>query len=205
MLRVGLTFFLALLNALWIAVFLYMKQHPTEEVITPRLALQEDALDLQKIEINFESKEAHTVLVKKNQRWLLQEPLEWEANTIAVDNLMQQFVFSKPKLSFKLQNMADLSRYGLALPLCTLKCSTNDKTHTLLFGQIPDVDNIYVTESGTNDVFVFGTKFLDTLSLTPEKWGHPFIFPWDELKGITLDTSQKKLYIAQEQDHWMFK
>ena len=205
MLRIGLTCFLTLLNALWIAVFWYMKQHPAEEIISPRLVLQENALDLQKIEISFESKNTHIVLKKNGQQWFLQEPVEWEANPIAIDNLIQQFVFSKPKLSFKLQNMADLGRYGLALPLCTLKCSTNDKTHTLLFGQIPDVDNIYVTESGTNDIFVYGAKFLDALSLTLEKWGHPFIFSWDELKGITLDTPQKKLYIAQEQGHWLFK
>ena len=205
MLRIGLTFFLTILNALWIAVFLYMKQHPTEEVISPRLTLQENALDLQKIEINFESKEAHVALIKKGQQWFLQDPVEWEANPIAVDNLIQQFVFSKPKLSFKIQDTTDLNRYGLALPLCTLKCSTNDKSHTLLFGQIPDMDNIYVTESGSNDIFVFDAKFLDALSLTPEKWGHPFIFSWDELRGITFDTPQKKLYIAQEQGHWLFK
>lgn len=205
MLRIGLTFFLALLNTFWIAIFLYMRHHPTEEVISPKLVLQERALDLQKIEINFEAKGSRVVLIKKGQHWFLQEPIEWEANPIAVDNLIQQFVFSKPKLSFKLQNTADLNRYGLALPLCTLKCSINDKLHTLLFGQIPDVDNVYVTETGTNEVFVFGAKFLDALSLTPEKWGHPFIFPWDDLTGITFDTPQKKLYISQEQGHWLFK
>lgn len=205
MLRIGLTIFLTLLNTLWIAVFLYMKQHPIEETVAPKLFLQESALDLQKIEINFESRGTNIVLMKKGQQWFLQEPVEWEANPIAVDNLIQQFIFSKPKLSFKVQDAADLSRYGLALPSCTLKCSTHDKTHTLLFGQIPDVDNIYVTESGTSDVFVFGAKFLDVLSLTPEKWGHPFIFSWGELRGIAFDTPQKKLYIAQDQGHWLFK
>ena len=205
MLRVGLTFFLTLLNILWIAVFLYMKQHPIEEIISPRLALQENALDLQNIEINFESKNSHIVLNKKGQQWFLQDPVEWEANPIAIDTLLQQFVFSNPKFSFKLQNTDDLNRYGLALPLCILKCSTSDKTHTLLFGQIPNVDNIYVTESGSNEIFVFSEKFLDALSLTPEKWGHPFIFSWDDLKGIMFDTPQKKLYIAQEQGHWRFK
>ena len=205
MLRIGLTFFLAILNTLWIAVFLYMKQHPAKEIVSPKLILQEHALEFQKIEINFESKNSHIVLVKKEQQWFLQDPIEWEANPIAIDNLIQQFIFSKPKLLFKLQNTADLNRYGLTLPLCTLKCSTKDKSHTLLLGQIPDVDNIYVTEVGTDEIFVFGAKFLDALSLTPEKWGYPFIFPWDDLKGITLDTPQKKLYLAQEQEHWLFK
>ena len=205
MLRIGLTFFLMFLNTLWIVVFLYMKQHPVEEVVLPKLVLQESALDLQKIEISFEAKDSHIVLAKKGQQWYLQDPVQWEANPIAVDNLIQQFVFSKPKLSFKVQNPADLNRYGLALPLCTLKCSTNDKIHTLIFGQIPDVENIYVTEAGTNDIFVFGAKFLDALSLTPEKWGNPFIFPWDELRGIAFDMPQKKLYITQEQRRWFFK
>ena len=95
MLRIGLTIFLTLLNTLWIAVFLYMKQHPTEEIVQPRLFLQESALDFQKIEINFESNEANIVLTKKGQQWFLKEPVEWEANPIAVDNLIQQCMCNK--------------------------------------------------------------------------------------------------------------
>lgn len=205
MLRFGLTFFLAFLNSAWIAVFLYMKQHPTEEIVPKKLTLQESALDLKKIEINFESKDSHIVLVKKGQQWFLQDPVEWEANGIAIDNFIQQFTFSKPKLTFKIQNTSELNRYGLTLPFCTLKYHTNDKSHVLLFGKIPDIDNIYVTESGSNEIFVFGAKFLNALSLTPEKWGHPFIFLLDDPKVITFDTPQKKLYICREQEHWFFK
>ena len=205
MLRIGLTLFLTALNAIWITAFLYMRQHPTEEVVPQKLALQESALDVQKIEISFESRDVHVVLDKKGSNWFLQSPVQWEANVIAVDNLIQQFIFSRPKLSFKLQNTADLNRYGLTLPMCTLKCSTKDKTHTLFFGQIPNADNIYVTESGTNEIFVFDAKFLDALSLPLEKWGHPFLFSFDDPVGITFDTPQKKLYICQEQGHWLFK
>ena len=205
MLRTGLTVFLMMLNAVWITAFLYMRQHPAEEIVPQKLALQESALDVQKIEISFESRDVHIILDKKGAKWFLQSPVQWEANVIAVDNLIQQFIFSRPKLSFKLQNTADLNRYGLTLPMCTLKCSTKDKTHTLFFGQIPNADNIYVTESGTNEIFVFDAKFLDALSLSPEKWGHPFLFSFDDLVGITFDTPQKKLYLCQEQGRWLFK
>ena len=205
MLRIGLTFLLAFLNALWIAVFLYMKQHPTQEVVPQKLALQESVLDLQKIEIHFESKDPRIVLVKEDSTWFLQDPVNWEANTIAVDNLIQQFVFSKPKFSFKIQNADTLNRYGLTFPFCTLKCYTPHKTHVLLFGKIPDIDNIYVTESSTNEIFVFDTKFLDILLLTPEKWGYPFIFSLNDPKNITFDTPQKKLYIGKEHERWFFK
>ena len=204
MLRIGLTIFLMLLNISWFSVWIYMKKHPVENVLPPALSFQQYALDFGKVELHF-TQGNNITFEKIEHKWFITQPMHWEANPIAVDGLLRQLSFVKPKLSFKINAQEELNNYGLTLPFCTLKCSTNEKTFLIYVGHVPNANNIYVKESGSNEIFVFDTHFIDPFTLNLEQWGNPFIFSLNEIDSIAMDTPREKLYICKEQNVWQFK
>lgn len=205
MIRIGLTILLTLLNITWISFFVYVKSHPSDEKIQPTMTVQSHVFKFDSIEIKF-ANQTPVVLTKKYNNWFLQSPIQWEANRMVLDNLLQTLANLNPIFSFKIDKTVDLSNYGLSFPFCILKCNMPEGSYTIHLGKVNEKSNkIYALEIGRNEIFVLDTKLSKTLSLTLEQWGNPFIFSCDRLTNIHFETNHQKLYLAYEQQKWQMK
>lgn len=205
MIRIGLTIFLTLLNISWISFFIYVKRHPSNEKIQPMLTIQTHVFKLNAIEVKF-ANQGPILLNKKDNNWFLETPIQWEANRMVVDNLLQTLANLNPIFSFKIDKTVNLSNYGLSFPFCILKCNTPDGSYTIHLGKANEKNNkIYALETGRNEIFVLDTKLSKSLSLTLEQWGNPFVFSYDRLTNIHFETHHQKLYLAYEQQKWQMK
>jgi|GEM_PF-6546428 len=205
MIRIGLTIFLTLLNVVWISFFVYIKSNPSNEKIQSTLSIQTQVFKFDSLEIKFANQPPIT-LNKKDSHWFLETPIQWEANRMVIDNLLQTFANLTPIFSFKIDKTVNLSNYGLSFPFCILKCNTHERSYTILFGKANEENNkIYALETGCNEIFVLDTKLSNALSLTLEQWGNPFICSCDRLTNIHFETHHQKLYLTYEQQKWQMK
>lgn len=169
------------------------------------MMVQSDVFKLDTIEVKFDNQNP-IVLNKKNNNWFIQSPIQWEANRMVIDNLLQTLANLNPIFSFKIDNSIDLSNYGLSFPYCILKCGTPECSYTIHLGKPNEKNNkIYALEIGRNEIFVLDTKLQQSLLLPLEQWGNPFIFSCDHLTNIHFETNHQKLYLAYGQQKWQMK
>ena len=205
MIRIGLTILLTMLNAAWISFFVYVKKHPSQEKIQPTLSVQQNVFNLNTIEVQFANK-TPIILSKKNDDWFLQTPIQWEANRMVVDNLLQTLTILNPIFSFKIDKTVDLGNYGLAFPFCIIKFNTESRSYRIHLGHPMGENNkIYALEVGKNEIFVLDTKLTNAITLTLEQWANPFIFKDNHLSSIHFDTNVQKLFLDYEQQKWNMK
>lgn len=206
MLRFGLTCFLILLNGAWISVWFYIKLHPQNIPVNPELKIQLETLHIQEIEFNFSDPKNRIQLVKEDHFWKLTNPVEWEANLLAVDQFLRELALLKPLFVFDVKEKKDLENYGLAMPFCTIKCNTQDHTYLLQVSTTHASNGkVYIFENETNKIFVLKPQFVECFCRQVEEWCNPFFCTLENIKTLSFDTPQINLYLQKQADEWFIK
>jgi len=206
MLRFSFTIFLALLNILWITCFVHFRTKAIQNTPLIELKIQEDTFDIQSIDLQIRDNKTHFQFDKINDKWLVKNPITWEANPLAISDLLQNLNYLKPELSFKANTHEDLNIYGLSIPFITLKCSTSKHTYTLNFSDPLKANHkVYVLEVETNKIFILNSNFINCLLLSLEQWCTPSIFSFNSLQSLTFKAPSQKLYLDYNQGIWHLK
>lgn len=100
----------------------------------------------------------------------------------------------------------DLSQYGLDPPLGTLTLRTSDETYQLTVGKATDKgEKTYLFIPETREVFSVNDELARFLKAPLEQWAFPYLYEFDELKTIALETAQQKVLLDRTGAAWSLK
>ncbi|MEJ5349008.1 MAG: DUF4340 domain-containing protein [Desulfosoma sp.] len=127
-------------------------------------------------------------LVKKDGTWVLEEPLDTEADQGAVDTLVHVLV--ELEKSREVDTAAkDVALYGLAAPHLTVRFRSADTWHRLRFGsQNPSGESRYAVKEDENAVFLVAAGQVQGLSKTPEDLRRRDLLTFDDdnIEGLKV-------------------
>ena len=206
MLRFCFSIVLTLLNTLWIALFAYQRFGDTSsshEIQT--LDFQRHLLDLQSVDMKLNDGMSMR-FEKIASEWRMTAPADAKAHLLVMDRFLQVLLTLKPKFVLKSDSAMDLSQYGLDPPLGTLTLRTSDETYQLTVGKATDEgEKMYLFIPETREIFSVNDELARFLKTPLEQWASPYLYEFDELKTIALETVQQKVLLDRTGATWSLK
>ena len=210
MLRLGLTFVLFFLNAVWLSLFAYIKLHPQKKIENTGLKIQNEASQLQSFEIQNLLLQQNFYFEKNEQNWIMKAPFSWNANTFAIDNFIHQITNFEPQIHFKIDtnNPEDIDQYGLKTPAIKLRLNTAQRSYNLFIGEkIKANSRLYILEPETQTVYVCSPQALETAFLNLNQWcdTHIFVQNLNNIQNLAYDSDNLHVFLAKDNQQWWLK
>lgn len=222
--RTRLTVILILLNLVaFFWIYRLERQNDPSDRIGSGAEILEPGAEIQSITLSRTNGSTFTVQ-RDGTQWYIRKPIDWPANSYAIQRLITQIEFLETEVSFSLEGTGQtLDDYGLSNPALTLTIETNAGTHSLKIGDSTDIGNrVYLLNPRNNYVMVAGGELLASLNIEIEDLRRPDIFdiPIFEIRGLTFKVSTTEnttlgiapeqeqrttLRLTREGDTWMFE
>jgi hypothetical protein len=194
--RIKLTFFLLIINVVLFGFIAYKHHSSTASAAVFLDILGQDVgvlYDVDKIILKSVEWGDVRVLERKNQDWLITEPIQWKANPFVVERILGQLAFLEYDTVLLVDDLyaagQSLADYGLDAPLLSLRLSGGEKSIELLFGQLDkSQDFIYCLGGNQDAIFVLDKKVLDHFLVDMDLVRHVQIFniPSFEVNHVAL-------------------
>ena len=151
------------------------------------------------IEISGKGIDEPRILKLENNGWYITSPINWRANSFAVNRIRNQIEFLEKEASFPLSELKTrdykLSDYGLDAPMYTIKYGNDKKMYTLKIGKPTSVGGkIYLLDEGNEKIVVVDKEFVDGLVVDVERLRNQSIFdiPQFEVMGFSVRLPSKE-------------
>jgi hypothetical protein len=214
--RLKLTLFLALLNiALFSYIFYLESDARKDEGTLGRLVLdsatisQADAISLSGQPVAVPWRLAHT-----NNRWMVEEPVQWVANPYAVQRLLELLSFLRWETRFTVDSLErsgkTLEDYGLGRDAATLSIAREGAVTQLRLGRPTEIGNrLYVLSPDQSQIFVVQAQILEGVSFDIDSLIERQLveIPTFEARSFNLtvgNTNAVRVQVARENDRWVF-
>ncbi|MBC2603057.1 DUF4340 domain-containing protein [Puniceicoccus vermicola] len=215
--RLKLTVFLGLLNLLAFGVIYYLEagndgapeQRRAEPVLASSIA------ESSRIEITGEAVPERRVLTRRNDSWMLEEPIVWRANPNAIDRIFRALLFLRKDIRFTMEdierNNQTLADYGLDTPVLVISFVRDGKTTTIKIGSPTDVGGrFYLLGPSGEEVFVVDEEVVRSVALDLQDLRSRNLFTMDffGIKEISLQPGNGRslqIRLAAIEDGWMFE
>jgi len=197
--RLKFTILLLLLN-IGVFAWIYYLENPSsadDALRSEGLLVDGDALSLEKIIIEGRTAEEGTVrrvLERRQESWVLVEPIRWPANPHAVQRILNELQFLEGETRFSVAEIESRGRsladYGLEEPLLTLTLVSESGEETVLrIGDPTEMANrLYVLSPDGEEVIVVSNELGESLSVDLSSLRNPQVFdiPIFEIGALTV-------------------
>lgn len=211
--RIRLTIFLIVFNAVLFGILYVLDNNPTETSSGFETVIPEEVLDrVNRISIERSNPALRWVLEKKGSDWLIIDPIEWRTNRFAVNRILNQLQFIERITSFSVRDInrsgQSLSDYGLAEPSAILVLTHNGMETKIKIGSSTKVGNrLYILSHDESEVFVVSRELLDSVTIELEDLRSQRVFdiPLFEIRSISLRRRSLPLRIVRHGESWRFE
>ncbi len=215
--RFKLTLFLLALNLVAFGAIIYLeRQRDADDLVERAAVLSPVALESDRLVIEGSAIEERRVLEREGLgEWRLREPVEWRANSFAVNNILNALRFDATPVSFSVAEIERAGRgladYGLEEPVLRLTFETEGESESLAVGAQTAVANrVYLLGPDEATIYVVGRELLDSLALGLSALRDPNIFtiPPFEVRGIQMRIARVgdlSVRLVREGETWRFE
>lgn len=146
--------------------------------------------------------------------WLVQQPLQWQANPFAIDQLRFQLARLSWESRFPVDSLADsnqsLDDYGLQNPQRTLTLRQQEQSVVLRIGNPTGIGRrFYLLSPDSRSVLVADRPLFDLLTADPERFydPSPFSLNLEEIQALQIQdqvTSNVRVRLVRQNQKWRF-
>ncbi|MGE9289711.1 MAG: DUF4340 domain-containing protein, partial [Puniceicoccales bacterium] len=215
--RLKLTVFLGLLNLLAFGTIYYFEigndGKPEQRQSDP--ILPSSIIESNRIEISGEAVPERRILNRRNDQWMLEEPIVWRANPNAIDRIFRALLFLRKDIRFTMEdierNNQSLADYGLDTPVLVISFVDSNKTTTIKIGSPTDVGGrFYLMGPSGEEVFVVDEEVIRSVALDLQDLRSRNLFAMDffGIKEISLQPGNGRnlqIRLVSIDDGWMFE
>ncbi len=174
--RLHFTIALLILNVAAFAIIFMIDSRGDEEgnfENQPTVVLGSFITDLDRLEVRLrlpDQPEQTRVLLKRDERWQLTDPVDWPANDLAVDLILNELTGLEVKAAYRVDEIREVNRtladYGLDQPMVELTYGRQDSRGTIRLSNLNFVgDNAHLLTPDGERVLVVDRGLLDSLTL----------------------------------------
>ncbi|MGF1447812.1 MAG: DUF4340 domain-containing protein [Opitutales bacterium] len=174
--RLHFTIALLILNVAVFAIIFMIDSRGGEEgnfENQPTVVLGSFITDLDRLEVRLrlpDQAEKTRVLVRRDERWHLTDPVDWPANDLAVDSILNELTGLEVKAAYNVEEIRDVRRsladYGLDQPMVELTYGRQEQRGTIRLSNLGFVgDNAHLLSPDGERVLVVDRGLLDSLTM----------------------------------------
>lgn len=190
-----LTLFLIIAN---LAVFFVILKLEFSDNVIERT--QRPLVEISRLEVNGKNLAKSRIVVLDNNKWKIISPIKWEANTFAVNRILNNLKFLDEEIGFDAQDLElrgqSLADYGLDDPICTFKYGNDKVMYSLKIGNSASVgEKVYMLDSLEDRVIVADRQLADSLMVDIDRLRSQNVIsiPKFEISSIALRLPVKDL------------
>lgn len=177
-------------------------------------------IEANRIELDGQGLPEARVLERRGSEWTLAKPLQWPANSFAVNRMLNQLQFIEAEASFTIEEIErtgqGLADYGLETPLIKLTIGSSENPTQLYIGKPTDIgNNVYLLGPDQAEIFVVSRQVIDSLlvELSDLRSRSVFNIPVFEVEALSLQTyngsapqnGELKVRLARTSTGWLFE
>lgn len=174
--RLKLTFFLLLLNLTLFGYIFYLESGRSPSESASRLIFPAGSIEqAQSISIVGPDAQTSWKISRLNDRWMVEEPVEWPANAYAAQQMLNLLSFLKWDTRFSTESVESAGRtledYGLGESASQLKVESRGEVISLAIGSPTEIGNrIYLLSPDKDLVYVVSQRILKGTELSPSSF-----------------------------------
>lgn len=154
---------LGILGVACAATYGVMKYEEEKELIknSDEIILELDSASVTALSWEYEKE---YLAFHKDETWMYDEDDAFPVDEEKISELLE--LFESFGVSFVIENVEDLSQYGLDDPMCTITVQTEDETYKLQLGDYSTMDSERYVTLGDGNVYLVKEDPFDTFELT---------------------------------------
>lgn len=209
--RWTLTLFIA--NLIALAWIFHMQRAEHSRAVEAHILRVEPA-DITGLQVSSLNNEDVT-LEKRRNGWWITEPIQWRANPNAVQHIINQLLFIRREVTFKLDDILKsgktLADYGLDTPLIRFQIQTARDELTVLLGAPTGLGNqkLYALEPDGKSIAVIDKTGFDGFDLAMSNLRSEAIFTLPlyavESLVIKMNDPERTLRLTRKDNTWSFE
>ncbi len=217
--RFKLTIILLLLNITLISFIYYIdKSANTEKFFTEEgnLVFQPGIVEnCDSLIIENKQEQLTWKLVRNNNDWQIEKPVEWPANIFAVRRIINQLTFLEKVTEFDVDDIKksgqSLSDYGLSEPNAVISLINNNIKTTIKIGETTEIGRrLYVLSPDESRILVINRDILDSISIGLEELKSQKIFdiPLFEIQSLNIQLYKPDsvtVQLSKNENGWSFE
>lgn len=186
-----------------------------ETIQDSRGLLGPEAMEIDYLAISGKSVPERRVLERRQDRWYLTEPIDWPANTFAVQRILSQLQFMDKDVSFDVAELdrsgQSLADYGLDDPALILTYRLHGEEGMFRIGDATRVGNrLYVLAPDGERVMVVSRSLIDSLILELQDLRSQQVFdiPVFEIRALSIQTTEpinQRIRLVRDDNAWRFE
>lgn len=219
--RLKLTYILIALNifAFGLILLLDNRKEPYDSKISGLAECIEAAvIETDRIELWGQLPDKSRIIERQGSKWMLSKPLQWEANTFAVNRIINQLQFIQEEATFFVSDIErsgqSLADFGLATPKIKLIIGRGEKQLILSIGDATEIgENVYLLGPNNAKIYVVSREVIDSLlvELSELRSRSVFSIPVFEIDALELqikaypEDSNLKVRLGRTSSGWLFE
>ncbi|MEC8650766.1 MAG: DUF4340 domain-containing protein [Verrucomicrobiota bacterium] len=175
-------------------------------------------IETDRIELRGQIPDKSRIIERQGSKWMLTKPLQWKANTFAVNRILNQLQFIQEEASFYTSEIErsgqSLADFGLAKPKFKLIIGKGEKKLVLSIGDTTEIGgNVYLLGPHNAKIYVVSREVIDSLlvELGDLQSRSIFSIPVFEIDALKLQIrtysadSDLKVRLARTSSGWLFE
>lgn len=216
--RIKFTIILILLNLIAATLLWQLNREDLRQrdsIREGRGLLGPEVMEIDYLSIAGTSLPERRVLERRQDRWFLTEPIDWQANSFAVQRILSQLQFMDKDISFETSELGrsgqSLADYGLDEPSLTLTYRLKGEEGAFRIGDATRVGNrLYVLAPDGKHVIVVNRSLIDSLILDLQDLRSQQVFdiPVFEIRAIAIQTTEpvnQRVRLNRDGEVWRFE
>lgn len=174
-----------------------------------------EVMEIDYLAISGASVPERRVLERRQDRWFLTEPIDWQANSFAVQRILSQLQFMDKDVSFETAELGrsgqSLADYGLEDPSLVLTYHLRGEEGAFRIGDATRVGNrLYVLAPDGKRVMVVSRSLIDSLILDLQDLRSQQVFdiPVFEIRSLSIQTTEpvnQRVRLIRDGESWRFE
>ena len=219
--RLQLTYILIALNifAFGLIVLLDDRKEPYDTKIGGLAeCISTAVIETDRIELRGQIPDKVRIIERQGSKWMLTKPLQWKANSFAVNRILNQLQFIQEEATFFVSEIErsgqSLEDFGLATPKIKLIIGRGERQTVLSIGNTTEIgENIYLLGPDYAKIYVVNREVIDSLlvELGDLRSRSIFNIPVFEIDALKLQIktysggSDLKVRLGRTSSGWLFE
>ncbi len=219
--RLQLTYILIALNILAFGLILLLdnrKESYDSKISGLAECIEAAVIETDRIELWGQLPNKSRIIERQGSKWMLAKPLQWEANTFAVNRIINQLQFIQEEATFFVSDIErsgqSLADFGLATPKIKLIIGRGEKQLVLSIGDTTEIgENVYLLGPNNAKIYVVSREVIDSLlvELSELRSRSIFSIPVFEIDALELQIkaysgdSNLKVRLGRTSSGWLFE
>ena len=219
--RLQLTYILIALNifAFGLIVLLDDRKEPYDSKIGGLAeCISAAVIETDRIELRGQIPDKVRIIERQGSKWMLTKPMQWQANSFAVNRILNQLQFIEEEATFFVSEIErsgqSLEDFGLATPKIKLIIGRGERQLVLGIGNTTEIgENIYLLGPDYAKIYVVNREVIDSLlvELGDLRSRSIFNIPVFEIDALKLQIktysgdSDLKVRLGRTSSGWLFE